>query len=357
MILLHIASLNNNPFKGVSVAVPQHIIHQQSKVDVALLNIQDCYIEGIHNQFVLKSKEWRESVPESFQYPDLVIFHEVYHFEFVKIAKTLQQDDTPYIIIPHGCLVRSAQQKKKWKKLIANTFLFNAFIHKCKALQCLSENELDNIEFNVPKFISTNGVSIPERHKEGFNDDRLYIIFIGRLEIVPKGLDLLLQAIKQVVKYPEFVNHITKIDLFGPDFKGRYNEVQSLITSNGVDSIVKLHHEVMGEEKRELLLTADIFIQTSRHEGMPMGILEAMSYGIPCIITEGTSLGKITEQYDAGWVSKTSIDSIAETIMRSIKERNKLKKKSTNAIKLIEENFSWDRLAQEAIKIYSSFLH
>ena len=108
----------------------------------------------------------------------------------------------------------------------------------------------------------------------------------------------------------------------------------------------------MGKEKEEVLLNTDIFIQTSRHEGMPLGILEALSYGIPCLATEGTNLGTIIENNNAGWYANNSIESIANKIEETIKDKQKLRKKGKNAIKLIKNDFSWSIISQKTTSIY-----
>ena len=75
-----------------------------------------------------------------------------------------------------------------------------------------------------------------------------------------------------------------------------------------MEDLVELHEAIDGSEKEAELLSADVFIQTSRSEGMSMGILEALSYGVPCLVTRGTNLGEIIEQYDAGWVAETNAE-------------------------------------------------
>ena len=356
MTILHIASLRNDPFTGVCVAAPEHIRNQKKFADVALLNVHNCSIEGIETQFHYRGKDWKDDVSSQFKKPDIVVFHEVYHVEFVVIAKSLYREGIPYVIIPHGCLVRSAQRKKRFKKILANKFVFHGFIYHSIALQCLSNNELLNTQFKVPKFIGTNGVNVPNISKMRFNTEKVHIVYIGRLEIIPKGLDLLLRAIKVIKEDADLANEKIVFNLYGPDVKGRYAEVESLIAQNDVEDVVELHHEIKGDLKQAVLLDADLFLQTSRHEGMPMGILEAMSYGIPCVITQGTSLGEITIRYDAGWVADCCVDSIASAIKSAIIEKNLWKQKSNNARRLIVDNFSWDSIAKETVEKYSSFL-
>lgn len=351
MVVLHIASVKNNPLNGVCVAVPQHIIHQQDIIDVALLNIKDCRIEGIKNQFVLYNKEWRYDVDCEFHNPDIVVFHEIYHVEFARIAKSLVKEHIPYVIVPHGGLVEEAQKQKRWKKVIANLLFFNKFVKGCAAIQCLSLNEEKNTKFNISKFIGTNGIEIPSEYKQSYGIKSPQITYIGRLEMYSKGLDLLLDSISELHLF--LLQKKVKIDIYGPNnIQEWFDNIIQLIKDKGIEDVVQLHHAVTGVEKKELLLESDIFIQTSRHEGMPMGILEAMSYGVPCIITEGTSLGEITRQYDAGWVAQTSKVSIVKTIKDAINDVDKWGDKSVNARKLVVDNFSWDTITSSTLNQY-----
>lgn len=69
-------------------------------------------------------------------------------------------------------------------------------------------------------------------------------------------------------------------------------EIEKLIADNYLEDIAKFEGWVTGEKKKQLLEWANCFILPSYNEGLPISILEAMSYGMPII---STPVGGITE--------------------------------------------------------------
>ena len=355
MIILHIASINFDPFSGVCVVMPQYLI-EQAKLghQVALYNSRDSRTDAPVFQIPAMETFDIDKMPEPFNKPDLVVFQECYRKEHLGIGKYLEKKGIPYIIIPHGELRREAQKEKRLKKVAANILLFNRFTDRALALQCLSKEEYDATDFGRKKFIATNGVAMPGRKKESFSKEGMKMLYIGRLDAHVKGLDILLEAVAKCLETLKS-NNVT-LDIYGPDYAGRYAHMEGLISSLGVGEVVTLHHEIVGSAKEEKLLESDIFVQTSRHEGMPGGILEALSYGLPCLVTRGTNLGEKIRDNNCGWMAETDSDSVAECIRRAIEDRGSLEEKSTNARAFVEENFSWNVIMKDTIASYQKLL-
>lgn len=354
MVILHIANIGDNLYSGVRVVVPQHINAQSKYADVAFINICNIDIPEIDNQFDYKAPFSLEKIPVPFCKPDLVIFQECYCKEYLGISKYLQNKKVPYIIIPHGELGNEAQQKKHFKKVVANLLLFNRFIRGAEAIQCLSQREYDATRFGKRKIIATNGVMIPKKQKKYNTKKRINFVYIGRLDAYHKGLDLLIEAIK--INQSEIRKHNCFFYIYGPDFDGRAKYLNNLIIQANIEDLVKQYGPVIGKDKEAILLNSDIFIQTSRFEGMPLGILEALSYGLPCLVTKGTTLGDEVKEKQAGWCAENNSESISDSILTAINSKDLYETLGKNAKLLVEYKYEWDSIAESTINTYRKLL-
>lgn len=354
MIILHVANLTENRASGVNVVVPMHIKAQSQIADVALVNYSNIRVDGVKQFDYSGCKGFPSYLPKPFDKPDIVVFHEANNIKNIKVYGNLLKKDIPYIIIPHGELSKEALKKKWLKKKIAYLLFFNRFIKKAKAVQCLTKREADASEIAKIKFIVPNGMDLHERIVIDTKKTGMNLLYIGRLDWVHKGIDLLISAMGSVKDFLREKGVV--LNIYGPCNAQQAEKINEMIKESGTEDFVFLHEGVFGDEKVKVYKENDVFIQTSRFEGLPMGILEALSYGMPVIATQGTGMGEEIKRSDCGYFAGDNEKTIAEAIKQAYLTKNTWETKGKNAQELIKENYAWDKIATKSIDEYKQLI-
>lgn len=120
-----------------------------------------------------------------------------------------------------------------------------------------------------------NGVEVPQKTCDSCSYQD--VLFLGRLD-ARKSPDVLLRASREVLqRYPDM-----KI-VFGGD--GHPERYRALAEDLGIADRCEFCGWVSGHDKECLFAKTGIYCLPSKHEGMPMSVLEAMAHGIPVIST------------------------------------------------------------------------
>ena len=98
---------------------------------------------------------------------------------------------------------------------------------------------------------------------------------------------------------------------------------------------------IKGEKLNQIFSHAKLFVLPSYHEGLPISLLEAMSYNLD-ILASNISANLEVNLHHNNYFKVGDIQSLRRNIERKLSENNKV-----NYLPFIEEKYSWDTIADE----------
>lgn len=361
MNILYISKLSGNLWAGPNNSVPCQIKAQSNFDNCFWYNLNEvCIKEWVDlglKCFTLKDypSGRLKKLPKPFDNPDLAIVEELYCFPFEPIIKDLINYNIPYIIVPRSTLTLEAQNHKKLKKKLGNFIWFNKMINGASAIQYLTVKEQTDSSCygDLRSFVVPNGINIPETHIDGIPLDSIRATYIGRVDIYQKGFDLLLDALFQCKD--QLVKAKFKLNVFGPFTEKDHKTLLDLVEKYGLSDLICFNDPVFGNDKKNVLLNTNVFIMASRFEGLPMSLIEALSYGIPCLVTKGTNMAAEIDRYNAGWTSDNDVRAFKDALLQMICSFDDYSNYSKNAL-ILANTFSWESIAAKTHNYYKEIL-
>lgn len=190
---------------------------------------------------------------------------------------------------------------------------------------------------NKPKIVAPNIIN----KKYSLNKDE-YILYLGRL-VPEKGIHYLINAFKKIDTSKKLV-----IAGGASDTSSYYEELKKMAS---IDDRIIFTGFVQGKELDELYSNAYIYCLPSDLEGMPLSLLEAMSYGNCCVTSNIDECAQVIE--DNGITFKKSNVADLKNILEDLcSNRKKTKRYKENAQQFILNKYNWDEITEKTLEKY-----
>lgn len=268
---------------------------------------------------------------------------------FSSIGKLLNKYNLPFVFTPHGAYNKIAMNRSFLLKRLYFLLFEKKLLQRATTIHCIGKSETVGLRalyknkktILVPYGFENNAIVSFENSK----NKEIIFGFIGRLDIYTKGLDTLIKAFKKLLK-----NH-PNAQLWIIGDSNEKEKLNTLIIKSGLGKSVTLFGGKFGLEKEDLIQKMDVFVHPSRNEGLPTSVIEAASFGKPCVVTDATNIGDLINKYQSGRtiynqdykeLCKAMID--FSTIWQN---QNKFIEIRHNAVKMIADSFNWKKIIQE----------
>lgn len=198
--------------------------------------------------------------------------------------------------------------------------------------------------FQLPEnrtVVLPNAIELPATLPNRMHRDSVTLLFLGRME-ERKGPLRILHALRSL---PEDALQKVRLVMAGDgDVEGTRHEVGHL----GLDKHVTVMDWVSAQQRNILLGSADVFVLPSLNEGLPMSILEAMSWGLPVITSPVGGIPEVVRDgYNGLLVPPTDIPALANAMQKLIQDEPLRLQMGANARASVEHldiRLYWEKL-------------
>ena len=251
---------------------------------------------------------------------DAVIVNGIWQYHSFATWRALRKTKVPYFVYTHGMLdpwFKRAYPLKHVKKWLYWPWVEYRVLRDAKAVFFTSDEEriLSResfwlyrcnevvVNFGIKGFSGDSSAQV-EFFCEQFPllRDKRILLFLGRIHL-KKGCDLLIKAFSDVCQCDESLHLV----FVGPDQDGWRSKLEKLAVSLGIDDRITWAGMVTEDTKWGAFHAAEIFVLPSHSENFGAVVTEALSCGLPVLISNKVNIWREIINYKAGLVENDDL--------------------------------------------------
>lgn len=247
-------------------------------------------------------------------------------------------------------------QRSKWGNFAAKVLKFgekqaakhaDAVIVLSKNVQRYFKEIYGRDTVYIPNGISCPVIKPAEKIKEkwGLEKDG-YILFLARL-VPEKGVHYLIEAYQQLQTDKRLV--IAGGNSHSTEYVAHIHETAA------ADDRIIMTGFVQGQELEELYSNAYLFVLPSDIEGMALGLLEAMSYGNCCLVSDIPENTEVVEDKAVSF-KKADVSSLRKELEFLLNHREVVDAYGKESRDYICSKYDWDSVTEKTIEIYEQVM-
>lgn len=176
-----------------------------------------------------------------------------------------------------------------------------------------------------------------------------YLVMISRL-VAHKGAHYLISAFKKAkLENPELLADYKLAIVGGGAFTNDYIKYLHRLADNDKDIVFTDNQK--DDNLIELYANAKMLIHPSENEGLPITVLQAMSYGLPTLVFDIPEHQEVITD-SRFWFTNASIPCLTDKIISLLKNPELLKFAGNKNKQVVEKNYNWKDIADRTEKIY-----
>ena len=309
----------------------------------------------IKNSYGIGSLKGLNKDLAEFSKPNFVVLHQVYTLSTLLGYRYAKRYGIPFAVKPHGSLTHYHESDSKLIKFLATKLIISRILREANAIIVTCDSERNDLEASLQAkaYNLSYGASLDEgREMVNFSAMRVSkgtrIMFSGRFD-KKKNLPLLLKAMPRILSnYPDLI-----LDIAGSGTAKELGNLKTLVRTLGLEKNIDFHGWIDKTKMDELFSSTRLMVLPSENENFALVVSEALSAGVPCVVSKFVGTSDIVAKHHAGEIiDELTPESVAAGVIKVLEGDENAYRDA--AIAATREDLDWSKIALKWKDLISS---